>query len=148
MELKWRCPHVWHRPHQVLIVPLWKWNLQNKGLFLQLRNVLIVPLWNWNILPSMRWHDSGCYNRTFMELKSGCLTGAAGSSFVLIAPLWNWNSKTEWEHFCGKSVLIAPLWNWNMKLRLVFLILGSSNRTFMELKFDRRRSAECASRPF
>ena len=136
MELKWQ--KTWRRRvrHSVLIAPLWNWNGDLVYIHGSLRIVLIAPLWNWNFQAKEI--------RRSLEL-------------VLIAPLWNWNyietvipdkadnrsNRTFMElkfnklslisHYC--PVLIAPLWNWNPKSVNFFLVLFSSNRTFMELKW-------------
>ena len=44
----------------------------NETLFMMtLSNVLIVPLWNWNIASSPFENSKVCSNCTFMELKFG-----------------------------------------------------------------------------
>ena len=55
----------------VLIVPLWNWNICRRSKSLKYSQVLIVPLWNWNFIKKdgmIVARDS--FNRTFMELKS------------------------------------------------------------------------------
>ena len=58
-----------------------------------MHQVLIVPLWNWNL-----WHTETSYfyirfNRTFMELKPKNFAYKFFANLtVLIVPLWNWNS--------------------------------------------------------
>ena len=76
--------------------------------------VLIVPLWNWNSFALTAFCCTGCFNRTFMELKSYSFSGI--QMFL--------------------KVLIVPLWNWNLRLSSHSLRLGFRfNRTFMELKY-------------
>ena len=97
----------------VLIVPLWNWNLREWSPQQTVRNVLIVPLWNWN--------------RIWSNHISSALS-------VLIVPLWNWNAAFSFGSQSRFAVLIVPLWNWNVyEITPNVKILGS-NRTFMELK--------------
>ena len=62
----------------------------------------------------------GCFNRTFMELKSENIYAALGIKYVLIVPLWNWNN-------------ISP----DSQSRV-----SCFNRTFMELKLSDRLVTE------
>ena len=55
---------------------------------------------------------------------------------VLIAPLWNWNGVLDCPQHRSRKVLIAPLWNWNLGKSCNIRLLISSNRTFMELKYE------------
>ena len=125
----------WDAPTQVLIVPLWNWNLGLTHWVKTGSNVLIVPLWNWNPVFTVHVTVSLCSNCTFMELKStnypferaafkssNCTfmelkwrawTLSLTSSFVLIVPLWNWNIVEALGLLGSLWVLIVPLWNWN-----------------------------------
>ena len=121
-------------------------------------DVLIVPLWNWNrVVDHAETDVEFGSNRTFMELKLINMALKASKIQVLIVPLWNWNMSLIEEFSCKMKVLIVPLWNWNLyanssayKANHVLIVplwnwnwamwsqtsleLGSSNRTFMELK--------------
>ena len=102
-----------------------------------LHEVLIVPLWNWNIvitlIPFLLTLSS---NRTFMELKFIELLAAHTLLVVLIVPLWNWNPRPYISPLILQFVLIVPLWNWNkVKEAEIAQYAASSNRTFMELKY-------------
>ena len=83
---------------------------------IQKQNVLIVPLWNWNI--DIVWSNDGTEgsNCTFMELKLVCNDIEWGKMYVLIVPLWNWNVFLR-PLLCSLEVLIVPLWNWNNYLK-------------------------------
>ena len=105
----------------------------------------------------------GCFNRTFMELKSENIYAALGIKYVLIVPLWNWNfcifmskenkdsfNRTFMELKLTKSydcltlsaVLIVPLWNWNNISPDSQSRVSCFNRTFMELKLSDRLVTE------
>ena len=56
---------------QVLIVPLWNWNLSDACFKADEQQVLIVPLWNWNDVIAHKLAKQMSSNRTFMELKLG-----------------------------------------------------------------------------
>ena len=120
----------------VLIVPLWNWNMVLRLQPLVARLVLIVPLWNWNTIDVDRIiRDETGSNRTFMELKLVERVEKPWWQGVLIVPLWNWNSGQETLLCVLQQVLIVPLWNWNNPIHKdICNLLGSSNRTFMELK--------------
>ena len=136
MELKWthhpRPPH----HHPVLIAPLWNWNRRRDGVlrswagsnrtFMELKY-----LWEYDDIL-----EAESSNRTFMELKLISNRNADTPKQVLIAPLWNWNNLGRPFRVHPHSVLIAPLWNWNTLTGAPSGAAVSSNRTFMELKFE------------
>ena len=102
---------------------------------------------------------TGSFNRTFMELKSGCDWVSRWRWCVLIVPLWNWNQGDGQSLGRSERVLIVPLWNWNDEENLIlsgcWIVLivplwnwnddtcswakdiRSFNRTFMELKWKK-----------
>ena len=131
MELKFSY-WMWYHPYDaVLIVPLWNWNDgAHKGDKTDNR-VLIVPLWNWN--------EEAAH--LFPRDPS-----------VLIVPLWNWNAVESQQNRLCSIVLIVPLWNWNGISKSSQWIIGSSNRTFMELKLREtcrfRHQTWCSNRTF
>ena len=142
---------------EVLIEPLWNWNLLKPCIGDGGTIVLIEPLWNWN--KKWWWKNRWWWkslNRTFMELKLSRNTRWSDAAEVLIEPLWNWNTvpwslygfwnmslnrtfmelKHEnllWNVPCCPA-LIEPLWNWNLHLNLMLCPVARLNRTFMELK--------------
>ena len=73
-----------------------------------------------------------------MELKRRINTIVMNRTIVLIAPLWNWNPSDCALSRSGTRVLIAPLWNWNNIYQYGLFLLIRSNRTFMELKHQKR----------
>ena len=99
-------------------------------------DVLIVPLWNWNVPPKAR--NRACFwgfNRTFMELK---LTDFSVNSYVFICFNRTF-MELKWQNllycFAFPQVLIVPLWNWNLMIaEKVIVAAAGFNRTFMELK--------------
>ena len=70
-----------------------KLNGQDKGT--RAHEVLIEPLWNWNVRAMLESVWIRCINRTFMELKHGVPVFKPGTQLVLIEPLWNWNEDIE-----------------------------------------------------
>ena len=54
--------------------------------------VLIEPLWNWNVYAFRDVAAAEGINRTFMELKHHPWQLLRRCQRVLIEPLWNWNS--------------------------------------------------------
>ena len=99
-----------------------------------LHNVLLVPLWNWNLLDIGLISYVKGFTRTFMELKhkerrSLALTGKRFTrTFMELKPLLI--SCTLWRH----AVLLVPLWNWNITIIAIIHAIDSFTRTFMELK--------------
>ena len=71
-----------------------------------------------------------------MELKYHPKLSVSLTKSVLIAPLWNWNLGVDSRTMKVRGVLIAPSWNWNFILVIGFFFHISSNRTFMELKWN------------
>ena len=119
MELKYGKCSRWSRHYicfnrTFMELKSWTWTNSKKLL-----EVLIVPLWNWN---------THIGHFLLFALK------------VLIVPLWNWNFRRYSSGCYPHSVLIVPLWNWNMVKILADSLYKSFNRTFMELKFRKRRA--------
>ena len=83
----------------------------------------------------------GSSNRTFMELKLLSMSGVNVLPKVLIVPLWNWNIKDlalqAVIEFCSNRIFMELKYP---TLQLTAQTLGSSNRTFMELKLEISRS--------
>ena len=70
MELKWVKAAKEQKAKEVLIVPLWNWNIHWDNWTNKLIIVLIVPLWNWNWWAHQTWQKQEfSSNCTFMELK-------------------------------------------------------------------------------
>ena len=120
---------------EVLIVPLWNWNLVTVIITVYLFCVLIVPLWNWNPVPcSSSPITCTSLNRTFMELKPVSAKFLGTGALVLIVPLWNWNKHIYFEVSDGmglnRTFMELKLRNWTAQVLQVL----SLNRTFMELK--------------
>ena len=69
MELKYEEFAFWSENAQVLIVPLWNWNLLMRLPKIVQQHVLIVPLWNWNTREAPPLIIAERFNCTFMELK-------------------------------------------------------------------------------
>ena len=69
MELKLKSFQQRYLQPQVLIVPLWNWNMTMVHEIMHGMKVLIVPLWNWNSSTINGYDKSFGSNRTFMELK-------------------------------------------------------------------------------
>ncbi len=57
---------------QLLIEPMWNWNVGNKSNVLTGKSLLIEPMWNWNINLQISWNVV---------------------TALLIEPMWNWNDE-------------------------------------------------------
>ena len=122
---------------ELLIEPLWNWNIGGACLECADGWLLIEPLWNWNKCSMSSVTTSyPPFNRTTMELKLCVVCGrdTRRATFnrttmelkpriapcgdlpfrgLLIEPLWNWNTYSFALRKLIGVLLIEPLWNWN-----------------------------------
>ena len=58
--------------------------------------LLIEPLWNWNITKNVETEiDISAFNRTIVELKRDFDSVFLPFFILLIEPLWNWNRRSR-----------------------------------------------------
>ena len=124
-------------------------------------NVLIEPLWNWNVIlmavpfvfisinrtfmelkpfscPCCRWCFP-CINRTFMELKLILNISTLMITLCINRTFMELKRKQDTRSIGHTEVLIEPLWNWNSTIYSNNVRLECINRTFMELKLIRTK---------
>ena len=129
----------------ILIAPMWDWNVVRYALHPAHFLILIAPMWDWNT-NFFRFRDrirmySNCTNvgLKFLALLDAHLEACDSNCtnvglkyarrlktpfllFILIAPMWDWNQVWKAKAQVWKAILIAPMWDWNFRYQVLFIL--------------------------